>query len=120
MFRARKKTLNSKPNKITAPKYLEEYIGLDKTHDVFTRAAKEYAVNSCVANMESLKYGIENHLISAEPYKMSELYEQAICAEKAFAAGAQWAFQNLNSIEKQKWDSNPRPPAWKIDQNPHF
>jgi hypothetical protein len=102
MFRARKKTLNSKPNRITAPKYLEQYIGLDKTHDVFTRAAKEYAVNSCVANMESLRYGIENHLISAEPYKMSELYEQAICAEKAFTAGAQWAFQNLNSIEKQK------------------
>ncbi len=102
MFRSGKNTLNGKPNRITAPRYLEEYLGLNKTHDIFARAAKEYAVNSCVENMESLRYGIENHLISAEPYKMSELYEQALCAEKAFTAGAQWAFRNMNSIQKQK------------------
>jgi len=89
-----KKRSNHGHNNVVANN-LKEYIGLNHANpNAFTRAARDYAVQSCLDNIASLNYGIENKLISGKPYTMSELYEQAIHAEKAFTAGIQWAFQH--------------------------
>ncbi len=80
-----------------AASYIGEYIGINRSkYDPISQAAKEYAVNSCMSNIASLKYALDNKLISGKPYTMSELYEQAIYAEKAFLAGVAWASQKFN------------------------
>jgi hypothetical protein len=98
-----KKSLNWKANRVATPDYIKDYIGINRgNYDVLTQAAKEYAVKSCIDNIESLKYGLENKLISGKPYTMSELYEQAIYTERAFTAGVEWAFQYVEAIKKDK------------------
>ncbi len=97
-----KKTQNRKNNSLAAVGYIQDYLGVNKaTYDVFTQAAKEYAVKACMDNIASLQYGLDNKLISGKPYKMAELYEQAIYAERAFAAGVKWAFQYLNNQKRK-------------------
>ena len=90
-------------NSLAKPEYIRDYVGINKgKYDIFTRAAKEYTVTSCAENIESLRYGIENKLISGKPYKMSDLYEQAIYTEKAFTAGVRWVFQYIKTVRKEK------------------
>jgi len=103
MFSIRKKNklVHGNNNNVVAD-CIKEYIGLNQANfDVFIRAARDYAVQSCLDNIDSLNYGLENKLISGKPYTMSELYEQAIHAEKAFAAGIQWALQHTKRISNK-------------------
>ena len=94
------KKLLSKNNRIATIDHIKDYISVKRgNYNICTQAAKDYAVKSCMDNIESLKYGLENKLISGRPYTLSELYEQAIYAERAFTAGVHWAFQY---VRKQK------------------
>ena len=84
-------------NPSAAASYIGQYLDINRSnYDPISQAAKEYAVNSCMNNIASLKYALDNKLISGKPYTMSELYEQAIYAEKAFLAGVEWASQQFN------------------------
>ncbi len=96
------KRLNQKNDNLAKAGYIQDYLGVNKAaYDVFTQAAKEYAVKSCMDNIASLQYGLDNKLISGKPYKMAELYEQAIYAERAFAAGIKWTFQYINNQKRK-------------------
>jgi len=98
-----KKSSNWKADSLATPEYIRDYIGINRgNNDIFTQAAKDYAVNFCVNNIESLKYGLENKLISGKPYKMSDLYEQASYTENAFMAGIRWALQYVKTIKERK------------------
>jgi hypothetical protein len=93
-----KKGSNHKNNNNEVADYIKDYLGLNRPNlNIFIQSAKDYAVQSCMDNIASLNYGLDNKLISGKPYTMSELYEQAIHAEKAFTAGVQWAFQHMKS-----------------------
>jgi hypothetical protein len=95
MFLIKKKNKFDRRNTKAVATCIKKYVGLNQGNfDIFSRAAKDYAVQSCLDNIASLNYGIENKLISGKPYTMSELYEQAIQAEKAFTAGIQWALRH--------------------------
>ena len=105
MFSTRSKRRSNLGSKGTAvAQYLKAYLGLNPpNHDILIQAAKDYAVQSCMDNIASLNYGLDNKLISGKPYTMSELYEQAIHAEKAFTAGIQWAFQHAKPIKENNF-----------------
>jgi hypothetical protein len=97
-----KQKLNRQVSSAATVGYIKDYMGISRgKYDVFTQAAKEYAVKSCMDNIASLKYGLDNKLISGKPYTLSELYEQAIYAERAFTAGIQWALQYFKNRERK-------------------
>ena len=91
-----KNTSNHRNSDTAVVDYIKNYLGLNRPNlNIFIQAAKDYAVQSCMDNIASLNYGLDNKLISGKPYTMAELYEQAIYAEKAFTAGMRWAFQYM-------------------------
>jgi hypothetical protein len=98
-----KRGINSTDKSCITSGYLKDYIAITSgNNDIFSQAAKDYAVKSCMDNIASLKFGLDNKLISGKPYKMAELHEQAIYAERAFTAGVQWAFRYVGTIKKAK------------------
>ncbi len=105
MFLTIPKRRSKTGNKDTAiAQYIKAHLGLNRPNrDILIQAAKDYAVQSCMDNIASLNYGLDNKLISGKPYTMSELYEQAIHAEKAFTAGIQWAFQNMKPLKEDSF-----------------
>jgi hypothetical protein len=97
-----KKRLNRNVNGLSSMGSIKDRLDVKKDAcDVFTLAAKEYAVKSCMDNIASLQYGLDHKLISGKPYKMSELYEQAIYAERAFTAGVRWALQYMDNRKRK-------------------
>lgn len=87
------------------PDYIREYvsIGAQEDDNEVAQAAREYAANSCIEDLEAQRYWLINKLSTGKPYKMSDLYDQAIYSRKGFEAGALWGLQQAMEMMKARF-----------------